>query len=266
VSEIVWSGEGPALSARLVELVLAAGERPVVLAHLGCKHLKHVKGAPAALKKRWDAAAPGWRRAPEGGSAGAVGAALAAGVLAARRERPEVGGVEVVDTMRLGSDYWRPGRLLSQAAEAAGVAVTFWRDDDLCPPRPLLERFRAGGELSFGEFAEAYARHLGAERVERAAFAVLRALAQGQVAAFACADPYLPDYGRSADFLSGRPWPERAFEPELRLGGCHRVVLAEAVARFFQARGVGGVVLEIDPTGRRAHRRAFGPGGGRGEA
>ena len=94
---------------------------------------------PEELLRRWDSKDPDWRRAGKKGAATSVGKALGCAA-----ERAQMSGVELWDTMRGGSDYWRGGKLLSEAGGAmkSDAAVTFARDDNLCPPLHLLEAFR----------------------------------------------------------------------------------------------------------------------------
>lgn len=84
-------------------VVACCRREPVVLAHCGCKLLGTLAGAgPANVAATWDVAFPGWRA-----KRGAQGR-LAATILRAVR-RADLSGVELWDTMREGSGYWRPG-------------------------------------------------------------------------------------------------------------------------------------------------------------
>lgn len=53
----------------------------------------------------------------------------------------EIKGLKLIDTMRTGSDYWRPGNVLTNAVNAmskefpnqAGPRIEYGRFDELCP-------------------------------------------------------------------------------------------------------------------------------------
>jgi len=168
------------------------------------------------------------------------------------------------DTMRKGSDYWRPGKLLSKVAEQISsndCRVSYAREDSLCPSPELLKEFLES-EMPFGEYASGYADELSSSgAIELAALAVVMAQAQDQIAAFYCTDPYVPDYGDATKMLSGLPYGERHWLNELRLEGCHRVILAEEVARHLLATGIAVTIYEVDPTFQDAHARTWSPGG-----
>lgn len=97
------------------------------------------------------------------------------------------------DTMRKGSDYWRPGNLLTLAAQVVRDnvphhAVSYARQDVLCPPLELLEQFRTTA-MTFGEYATEYAAYLregNPSPLSVAAGAVILAQLQGFLAAFYC--------------------------------------------------------------------------------
>ncbi len=188
---------------------------------------------------------------------GQLGAALGAAARASGHA-----GVVLIDTMRNGSDAWRPGAFLSAAAEVARRAnpdlrVGYAREDDLCPPAELLKDFmREQSGVSFGEYAARYAEHLRGGAAEAAAGLVVRSLAEGKLPVFYCVDPYIPGYTAPADFCSCTPYRERAYPAALRTWGCHRFVLAEEVARFFADRGVAVGVLEVDQKATLPHCRA----------
>ena len=159
--------------------------------------------------------------------------------------------------MRNGSDYWRPGNLLTKTADGIrhkapeGWVLTYARDDRWCPPAELLDEFRDKETMPFGEYAARYAKSLTGEAIEAAAWAVISAQAQRKMAAFYCTDPYLPGYGDSTQTgtvtYEQRPWlDQRPGMERLREYGCHRVVLAEEVARFLVKCGASVVLYEID--------------------
>ena len=73
-------------------------------------------------------------------------------------------GFALIDTMRKGSDYWRPGNLISRSfditdelATEAGTAVNinYHKVDLYCPSKGLLEEFMQS-DMSFNEYAQRY--------------------------------------------------------------------------------------------------------------
>jgi hypothetical protein len=268
-------------SGRLVltdRTVVAAVDGPVRFGHMGCKCLRTVveerkakareaaevpgTEVPAALPedllRLWDNKNSEWRRAGKKGAATRVGKALGRAV-----ECSGMSGVELWDTMRGGSDYWRPGKLLSQVERAlkGSAAVSYAREDNLCPPSDLLEAFRCQRpEMPFAEYAEAYATWLLQDHhLDLALAAVIIAQARSRLAVFYCTDPFIPGYADRTDWLSDTPfsarrWPLSAL---LRNDGCHRVILAELLARRLRELGVAGYVLEVDPTREEATALPF---------
>lgn len=244
--EVRWGG----LAARV-------DRARVRFAHLGCKLLGTIKEVPAEQADCWDRQfGRAWKDKQHATE-------RLAKALAATAEQAQVDGVMLWDTMRQGSDYWRPGNLLSKAADhlrrlRPGCEVTYAREDALCPPVELLERFRTDPQMTFGQYAEQYAEYLRAQDcLVVAAAAVLLGLACNRMAVFYCVDPYVPDYGRTEEALRATPYAERHWMAGLREEGCHRVVLAEEVARFFSGRGVAVDVFEVDPTFEQAHLRHY---------
>jgi hypothetical protein len=74
-------------------------------------------------------------------------------------------GLSLWDTMRNGSDYWRPGNLLLKVANiirasTPGAEISYSRADELCPASELLEQFDADSSMTFGQYAEDYASFL----------------------------------------------------------------------------------------------------------
>lgn len=266
---------------RLVGGVLCADRRGTVslcsvpgsgfpLAHLGCRHVRstvqRVGDLPASLRERCERKyGRSWSRA--GGAAARVGAAIARAV-----ESVGLRGALLVDTMRGGSDYWRPGKLLGQAADevrAAGLEVEWARDDRLCPAASLLRRFRDDTEMAFGLYAEAYEAQLEREgelAVRTASLLAIEALSREQLPVFYCTDPYLPGYGSVLRPGDATPWAERTFATDprgyLREHGCHRIVLVTRLARYLASLEVDSVMLELDANVGAVYRRA---GRGRGD-
>lgn len=228
--------------------------------HLGCRLLGSVK-TPPALAARWDLEFGGRSRWKAGAAVARLAHALAGTARAAATP-----AVALWDTMRKGSDYWRPGRLLREVAEELASqpdapAVHYGREDLLAPSMALLEAFRAE-HLPYGDFAQRYCEELhGSGAIGRAAAAVVLELARGRLPLFYCADPYVPGYGDPARMARAGGYRERPWLAELPSEGCHRVVLAEEVARWFLARGVPVALFEVDQLSEHGHHlRRLSPG------
>ncbi|MGO9109718.1 MAG: hypothetical protein ACLP9L_10830, partial [Thermoguttaceae bacterium] len=215
---------------------------------------------PSDLAAGWDKARPYWRDKKD-----AV-PRLANALLTATNESG-LNGLVLVDTMRKGSDYWRPGNLLTQTADrirqeaSQDWDVTYARDDRLCPSSELLAEFRASVAMPFGDYAAQYASNLTKEAIEGAAWSVIIAQAQRKMAAFYCTDPYVPGYGDSTQMgrlpYEQRPWLDhRSGMPCLREYGCHRVVLAEEISKFLVGYGASVTLYEIEQLAP-AHVRRF---------
>jgi len=230
----------------------------VQFAHLGCKVLGSLASVPPEIAVQWDARFGGrarWARklhVQQRLTTALVKTAAAA----------NVNGFVLWDTMRLGSDYWRPGKGLTAVADLLRqqlptCEVTYERVDALCPPALLLKQFRRG-EMSFGQYAQAYAEHLrGCGGVEWAAAAVLMAAARRRLAVFYCVDPYIPGYADPREILSDRPYEQRSWLPGLRDEGCHRVILTEEVTRFFIENGFPVSLFAVDPTSEGCHLHTY---------
>ena len=234
----------------------------VQFGHLGCKLLATVRPVgqlPPEVISRWNTeygSYGAWRRP------GPVRERVAVALANVLRATGLLGAI-LWDTMRKGSDYWRPGAHLSDVAillreNHPDLDVSYARDDAMCPPAHLLESFRSDENMSFGAFAHAYAEYLQSSGgLERAAAAVLMAASTGQLAIFYCVDPYIPGYARSADLAAAVPYTERTWLPGFRDDGCHRFILAEELMRFFTRRSVSCQVFEIDQTLGQARMREF---------
>jgi hypothetical protein len=278
----IFSATGSGLTAQSGGLTAAlpAGS-PVRLAHFGCSLLGNLRKTqkdrktgitPPPLVPRGSPLDVLWSRgigprwASTDDATGRLGRELAQAAQLAG-----VSGLILWDTMRNGSDYWRPGNLLTKAADQAcasrsGLVVSYAREDELCPPPALLDAFNTTA-MTFGQYAQSYADYLrqgSADRtppVELGAAAVITAQAQGRLAAFYCTDPYIPGFGEAGAFLTGTPYDRRRWldqeHPALRQPGCHRVVLAEEVARFFRESGMAVEVLEVEQTVGGCHRRSI---------
>lgn len=165
---------------------------------------------------------------------------------------PGITGIELWDTMRTGSDYWRPGKLMSAATAELDVDVSFHKHDELCPDRDLLRAYW-DSDMSFATYADRYEQALLADdgrRLRIGVEAVIRAQARGRLAVFCCTDPYFSGFAPASERFSTIPMGERSWgtDPVLRDPACHRVVLAELVARWFLDRGLGVAMLEPDVT------------------
>jgi hypothetical protein len=235
----------------------------VQFAHLGCKLLGTIAGdkktaeASPDVFREWDTNfGKQWRDKSEP-------IRRLASTLATTVGQANASGLVLWDTMRKGSNAWRPGAYLTDAADQLrrimhGCAVSYAREDALCPPRDLLEK-AARERMSFGDYADAYAQHLRSEGgLEMAAAAVVMASACGRLAAFYCTDPYIPRYTRPGELLDDTPYSRRHWLPGLPRQGCHRVVLAAEVAKLFRDNHVSVELLEVDQTFGQCHVRAYG--------
>ena len=177
-------------------------------------------------------------------------------------------GIHLVDTMRGGSDYWRPGKLLSDGVQemrqgvidGSPAPVSYGRFDELCPSLQLLERFRKHDSMSFGNYAAEYANELlGNGALEKALADCIVQNSRGWLPVFYCTDPYIKGYCPSTEALS--PYTTRNWTPQLRQTGCHRVVLVEELTRRIIAQGFTVEVFELDQLSQAGlHRRVFSRG------
>lgn len=227
---------------------------------LGLKCVSKVKSALAAdyaeeLKGRLPRRA--WSRCPPP-ELGAVGAVARVLQTACARAGGWVEGVDLVDTMRGGSGYWRPGKLLHQVADrlrAQGLEVGYAREDAWCPRPAVLEAFVRAQALSFGQFAAAYAEDLRQGALEQAAFQCLMSLSRKRIPLFYCVDPHLPGFAEAIP--RDEPYAERSYRSDHPDLGCHRFVLGEELLRFFRERSRSGSLLELDPSFNEVHVRSF---------
>jgi hypothetical protein len=163
--------------------------------------------------------------------------------------------------MRTGSDYWRPGKLLTETAnllreKLPAVNVFYAREDLFCPPESLLREFRET-QISFGEYGERYAQYLRAHGAPELASAhLLTELARGNLSVFYCVDPFIPSYCKREEILHV-PYQQRTWIESLRFEGCHRVVLAEEIMRFLIRKGLSVELYELDPTFELIHAKSY---------
>lgn len=216
--------------------------------HLGCKRLGTIvkdykeAGLPLDIVETWNRRIPGWKKTDD--ACDRLAAALHKTLLLAGTNE-----LELWDTMRKGSDYWRPGNLLTQAVTQLkrlndAASVTYVRRDELCPSKPLLDQFHADESMSFGQYAEQYASELKLGAIEVAVAHVVRAVASGALVLFYCIDPFVPGYCDSS-LLATTGYAARKWAP-LRNEGCHRVILGEEVARRFLNAGFSVELYEVD--------------------
>jgi hypothetical protein len=234
----------------------------VQIAHLGCSLLGTVKQISTTQAKEWDNKF-GKPRTKTWKQAGVAKECMAA-TLAKVGEISAKKGIVLKDTMRNGSDYWRPGKFLSdvtillsdgftlndQSFSRSDMEVTYARDDYLCPPTSLLQSFMAPeSTMTFGEYAEIYAIFLRKEhRLLKAAAEIVLDLLKGNLPIFYCTDPYIPGYGSSREFLSDIPYVDRRWHAGLRKEGCHRVILVEEIAKLFRQFGMPVEIYELNQT------------------
>lgn len=175
-------------------------------------------------------------------------------------------GIQLFDTIRSGSDYWRPGKLLTDSVEAMknlserqfDVSVGYGRLDELCPSSDLLREFRADESMTFGQYAERYATELRSNGgLELAIAELIMQNSRGRIPVFYCTDPYIKGYCRSDDWL-GQPYLSRGWLGTLRETGCHRVILVEEIIRRVVDRGFTVRLFELDQLDQQGvHQRIF---------
>ncbi|MEQ1842383.1 MAG: hypothetical protein ABL994_18430, partial [Verrucomicrobiales bacterium] len=158
-------------------------------------------------------------------------------------------------------DYYRPGGLLTSAARMALAdperSISYAREDLLCPSTDLLKKFRVNTEMAFCEYAQKYATELSTSgAIELAAAHLILNLARGFVSIYYCVDPHIPGYTLWDEVANKVPYEERTYPlKELRYEGCHRVILAEEIARFFTKKDIRVNLLELEPTFERVGAR-----------
>jgi hypothetical protein len=230
---------------------MPGGRLPI--AHLGCQHIrnsiKKVSGLPAIIREPLDRKyGSSWSKV--GRAAECVTAAVAFAVVKAGLD-----GATLVDTLRFGCDYWRPGKLVTEVADSLrkrGLEMAYAREDALCPDAGVLDRFREDRSMGFAEFASAYEQKLLSDDragLRVAAFVAVKSLAMKLLPVYYCTDPYIPDYAPALHDdktpFANRQYPEDPAD-YLRQRGCHRVVLTECLARFLASLGTSVSVYELD--------------------
>ncbi|WP_295398873.1 hypothetical protein [uncultured Thiocystis sp.] len=221
----------------------------VCIGHLGCKLLGTLKQhVPPHLAEQWDQefGRAQWRSTQNAKPKLATSLEMAIDLSGMK-------GAVFWDTMRTGSDYWRPGKLLTEAVgllpDRYAGRVAYAREDGFCPPRELLSEFMANEQMGFGEYAQRYAEYLNTgDRIPLAMVSVVFDLARSRLPIFYCVDPYIPHYADPRQFCSDIPYTERSWIEELRTDGCHRLVLVEEIVKAFYGHGIHVWILELIST------------------
>ncbi|MFC1634034.1 hypothetical protein ACFL5Z_04270 [Planctomycetota bacterium] len=230
----------------------------IKLAHMGCKLLGTLTNIPHDLQSQWNHEFGGnWKSKKDS-------KLKLARALQDALNQSQMNGAVLWDTMRTGSDYWRPGKLILDTVELLPARlqnnISYAREDIFCPPRDLLKQFINDENMSFGQYAAEYSRYLNVEgSLPLATASVILNLAQGRLPIIYCVDPYIPHYLRTGEFCSAIQYDRRHWLDDLRFDGCHRVILAEEIVRAFLAYGVHTTLFELDSTFQKAHCRTIHP-------
>src|SRR5205807_1793280 len=94
-------------------------------------------------------------------------------------------------------------------------------------------------------------------RIELAAAVVVTASACDRLAIFCCTDPYIPGYGDPKTLAEDTPYDRRSWRSELPDEGCHRVILAAELVKFFRNHKIAVTLFEIDQTFGGSHVRSY---------
>lgn len=212
------------------------------MGHFGCKLLGTLKSIPVNLASTLP---KGWKSTKDAKLKLSQSLQVTLGM-------SKLEGAVLWDTMRTGSDYWRPGKLLLDAVEMLPPEfqknVSYAREDCLCPPQDLLKNFLAeSSTMTFGEYAQRYAEYLHqGDKLPMVAAHILLNISLKKIPLFYCVDPYIPGYARKNEFCSDTPYMERQYLPELRTEGCHRLILVEEIIKFFLELGTSVENFELD--------------------
>jgi len=226
----------------------------IKLAHMGCKLLGTLTNIPQHLESQWnDEFGRNWKSKKDSKRKLAM-------ALQDVLDQSQMSGAVLWDTMRTGSDYWRPGKLILDTVEMLPSLlrgnISYAREDAFCPPKDLLRQFMNDESMSFGQYATEYSRYLNTEAtLSLATASVLLNLAQGRLPIFYCVDPYIPHYLKTDEFCSDIPYSQRHWLDELRSDGCHRVILVEEIVKVLLEYYVDIKLFELDPTIEKSHRR-----------
>jgi len=215
--------------------------------------LSTIEKIPPELKNQWDQKfGKHWKSKKESKKKLAV-------ALEDAIQKSGQNGAVLWDTMRSGSDYWRPGKLLLEVVEEMNprYTISYSREDFLCPPKKLLHEFM-DSDMSFGEYAEQYAQYLKTGNILNMGMAyVLLGLARQQLPIFYCVDPYIPGYTNPNELFSNTPYKERYWLPAIPKEGCHRVILVEEIVKKFAKFNVAIHIFEVDSTRQISHKREY---------
>lgn len=235
--------------ARWDRALAAVDVSKIYIGHLGCKLLGTLPEIPQHLVLKWNQEFGGsslWKSKND--SKKKLAQSLNKALEIANME-----GAVLWDTMRSGSDYWRPGKLLLDSVEMLAIPykerISYAREDSFCPPKELLQEFINNEAMSFGDYAEKYSLFLRAGKTIPLAMAsVLFDLSRNKLPIFYCVDPYIPHYAKRDEYCSDIPYHERYWLNELRTEGCHRVILVEEIVKSLLKYGVDVKVIELNPT------------------
>lgn len=230
----------------------------VSIGHLGCKLLGTLPDIPQNLVSKWNqefGSQTKWKNKKDSKRKLAIS-------LHKAMEISHTQGAVLWDTMRSGSDFWRPGKLLLDSIEILPSEyqnkVSYSREDFFCPPRELLNEFKHDANMSFGEYAARYSEFLNTGKIISVAMAsVLFDLSRNKLPIFYCVDPYIPHFAKRKECCSNIPYDKRQWLDELRTEGCHRVVLVEEIVKAFFRHGIDVKIIELDPTFEESYARHY---------
>lgn len=230
----------------------------IYIGHLGCKLLGTLAEIPQHLALKWNQEWDGSSRwKSKNDSKKKLAQSLNKALEIANLE-----GAVLWDTMRSGSDYWRPGKLLLDSVEMLAIPyqdrISYAREDSFCPPKELLQEFMKNEAMRFGDYAEKYSRFLRAgQAIPLAMASVLFDLSRNKLPIFYCVDPYIPHYAKPDECCSDLPYDQRYWLHELRTEGCHRVILVEEIVKVLLKYGVDVKVIELNPTFEESYLRHY---------
>lgn len=244
--------------ARWDRAVAEVDRSRIYIGHLGCKLLGTLPEIPQPLALQWNQEFGGssiWKSKND--SKKKLARSLYHALEVANLE-----GAVLWDTMRSGSDYWRPGKLLLDSVEMLAIPykdrISYAREDSFCPPKELLQKFMNNEAMSFGDYAQKYALFLrGGQAIPLAMASVLFDLSRNKLPIFYCIDPYIPHYAKRDECCSDIPYDQRYWLHELRMEGCHRVILVEEIVKALLKYGVDVKVIELNPTFEESYLRNY---------
>ena len=212
------------------------------IGHIGYRSLKALTGDVLRGRKDrrlyLDDKVPGWRHV-SGSAEEIVGKAL--DVLL---DKSQANGIALIDTMRKGSDYWRPGSLVTKAADCLrckrndDTTIVYLRLDELCPLQPILDAFMGTKEMSYKDYWEGITSDL--QKLSNAARnTILKTLNYvhelNLIPLITCSDPYIPDFLQWEVPGVAVDWKHRVDNRNLfRECGCHRVPVTVVLAHWLR--------------------------------